>query len=61
VPALLVIAASYTEGVKSKKYCDISENIYSKILESFLNNTLVLVGKRYVLSEQSQFVIFYIL
>lgn len=54
--ALLAMAASYAEWGKSKeKYYDISENIYTEILEYYPNNTSALVGKGYVLSEQLKF------
>lgn len=56
LPALLAMAASYAEWGKSKEqYYDTSESIYTEILESYPNNTLALVGKGYVLSEQLQF------
>lgn len=56
LPALLAMAASYAEWGKSKeKYYDISENIYTDILESYPNNTSALIGKGYVLSEQLRF------
>jgi len=38
-------------GQSREKYYDVLESIYTEILENYLNNTLALVGKGYVLFE----------